>query len=244
MRVVGVIPARGGSQRLPRKNLLRLLGKPLMLYTLEKALEAATLDRVVVSTDDDEIASIARTCGADVITRPSELATADAPIDDALRHVVRRLRTEQRFVADIVVSMQANNPVRRKGEIDEVVQRLMETSWATAVATAYRVSQRPEWSKQVIDNLTMEIRPFMDAGAKYRMQDLSDLYLLDGSVIAIRAEVLEKTAGDRRVHAYLGDRVTILVHDAKYAVELDTAQDVERAEFYLSEHENCRGRSC
>jgi CMP-N,N'-diacetyllegionaminic acid synthase len=237
MRVIGVVPARGGSQRLPGKNLLPLLGKPLILYTLEKALEATTLDRVVVSTDDDEIARVGRTFGAEVIARPPDLATADAAIDDALRHVVERLRTEERFVADMIVSMQANNPVRRKGEIDEVVRRLIETPWATAVATAYRVSQRPEWSKQVIDKRTMEIRSFMDAGTKYRMQDLSDLYLLDGSVIAIRAEVLEKTAGDRRVHAYLGERVTILVHDAKYAVELDTAQDVERAEFYLSRHE-------
>jgi CMP-N-acetylneuraminic acid synthetase len=234
MKTIGVIPARGGSQRLPGKNLLRILGKPVIVYTIEAALEAATLDGVFVSTDDDAIAAVARAAGAEVVARPPELATAEAALDDALRHVLAHVNAQAGQPVDVVVSMQANNPVRRKGEVDEVVGRLRETPWATAVATAYKVSQRPEWAKRVVDSATLEVRPYMDAGTRYRMQDLEDLYLLDGATIAVQAKVLRRSAGDRRVHAYLGDRVRVLVHEPKYAVEIDNALDVERAEFYLS----------
>ena len=234
MTAIGVIPARGGSQRLPGKNLLSVLGKPLIAYTIEAALHASLLSRVLVSTDHPEIAKVARRFGAEVVIRPEELATADAPIDDSLRHVVKHLRTNGDSPIDIVVLMQANNPIRKKGEIDEVVRRVIASPSATAVATAFKISQRPEWTKKVINEETMEIGPFLDPGTKYRMQDLPDLYLLDGSIMAIRADVLEKTAGDRRVHAYLGDRVIILAHESKYAVEIDDSEDVELAEFYLS----------
>jgi len=234
MGVIGVIPARGGSQRLPGKNILRILGKPLIEYTIEIALQATMLDRVVVSTDHDGIADIAKAFGAEVVMRPKELATAEAPIDDALRHVVNFLKTNEGSSTEIVVSMQANDPVRRQGEIDEIVRRLMATPWATSIATAYKISQRPEWAKRIINEETMEIRPFLDPGTNFRMQDLPDLYLLDGSIIAVRTEVLERAAGDKRVHAYLGDRVAIFVHDSKYAVEIDELEDIELAEFYLS----------
>jgi len=232
--IIGVIPARGGSQRLPGKNIRPILGKPLVAYTIEAALEASTLARVIVSTDDDEIARISRDFGAEVVMRPKELASATAPIDDALRHVVDFLRENEGLSIEAVVSMQANNPVRKGGEIDDVVRRLIATPWATAVATAYKLSERPEWAKIVIDEQTMEIRPFMDAGTMYRMQDLRRLYLLDGATIAVPTEVLQKAAGDGRVHVYLGERIVIEVHDPMYAVEIDELEDVQLAEFYLA----------
>lgn len=235
MSIIGIIPARGGSLRVPGKNVLLLHGKPLIAYTIETALQASTLEKVLVSTDDPEIADVANKFGAQVIDRPPELATADAAIDDSLRHVVRHLEQEEGFATDIVVAMHANNPVRKHGEIDRVVARLKATPWATAIATAYKVSQRPEWSKVVVDEKTMEIRPAMDPGANYRMQDLPNRYLLDGSSIALRTEVLKRTAGDRRVHAYLGERVVIVVHEAKYATEIDEAEDVGLAEYHLSQ---------
>ena len=233
MRVIGVIPARWGSERLPRKNILPIRGKPLIAFTIEMALKASLLDRVIVSTDHHHIAETAKIFGAEVVMRPEELADAKSPIDDALRHVVRHLMEEEHFYGDIVVSMHAKVPVRKAGEIDQLVRRLEATPWATAIATARKVSQRPEWAKILIDEGTLEIRPFMDAGTSYRMQDLPDLYLLDGSIIAVRADVLQKTTGDRRVHAYLGDRVIIEVHDPMYAVEIDELKDVRLAEFYL-----------
>lgn len=232
--VVGIIPARGGSQRLPAKNVLPLCGKPLIAYTIEAALQSTKLDRFIVSTDDPEIGEVASHLGAEVVVRPKELATLEAPIDDSLRHVVSFLEEKENFLPGIVVLMQANNPIRKKGEIDAVLNKLIGVPWATAVGTAYKVKQRPEWAKLLISEETMEIRPFLDAGVAYRIQDLPDLYLLDGSVLAVRADVLKKTAGDRRVHAYLGDRVVIEVHERMYATEIDEWEDLKLAECFLT----------
>lgn len=218
---------------MPGKNIFPILNKPLIAYTIEKARETALLDRVIVSTDDDGISEIARKFGAEVVPRPAELSTAESPIDESLRHVVGYLREFEGLVVDIVVSLQANNPVRKKGEIDEVIERLRKHEWATAVATAYKVSQRPEWAKRLLDTKRMEIAPYANPGECYRHQDLPPLYLLDGSIIAVRAGVLDKTAGDRRVHAYLGERVSVVVHGRKYATEIDEPDDMELAEFYL-----------
>jgi len=91
VNVVGIIPARKGSKRLKNKNSLPLLGKPLMAYTIEAALRARNLDRVLVSTDGEEIARVARKWGVEVLNRPAELASDTSPIDESLRHVVDHL---------------------------------------------------------------------------------------------------------------------------------------------------------
>lgn len=233
MRIVCVIPARGGSLRVPGKNIYPLCGKPVISYAIDAARHSGILDRVIVSTDDADISAVAKAHGADVIKRPSKLATADAAIDDALRHVVSVLRESENFEPDIVVLLQANNPVRKEGEIDLVVKKLIASPEISAVATAYQVTQRPEWAKVVKDKGLMLAAPYMDAGTKYRMQDLPTLYLLDGSVIALRSAVLEQTTGDRRVHAYMGSNVMLHMHDRKYATEIDEYDDIELAEYYL-----------
>lgn len=233
-RAVGVIPARGGSERLPGKNIRLIAGKPLITYTIEAATQAACLSEVIVSTDDEQIARVATEYGSRVVLRPAELARADSPVDDALRHAGDHAQRHEDTPIDIVVFMQANVPVRKDGEIDEVVAKLRATPWATAVATGYRVQQRPEWMKRIMDRATMEIEPLMDAGTAYRTQDLPDLYLLDGAIVAVRTDVLRETVGDRRVHAYMGNRVVIVEHDPKYAVEVDEEADIEFAGFLLT----------
>jgi CMP-N-acetylneuraminic acid synthetase len=211
-----------------------IAGKPLIAYTIEAALKARFLGRVIVSTDDESIALVAKRHGAEVIMRPEALARDVSPIDDAYRHVLERLEEGKGFKPSVVVGMQANVPVRKNGEIDLVVERLLNTPWATAVATAYRIKERPEWMKRVKNQSTMEIQPFADPGTNYRMQDLPDLYLIDGGTIAVRAEVLKRTDGDRRVHAYMGDHVVIMEHERRFAVEIDDHEDVDLAEFFLS----------
>ena len=113
---VGIIPARAGSKGVPGKNIKPLLGKPMMAYVIEAALEAETLDRVIVSTDGEEIADVAREYGAEVIMRPSELAGDSSPMEDSLRHAVRKMDTYPL----LTVLLQANVPIRKPGAIDEV----------------------------------------------------------------------------------------------------------------------------
>ena len=229
-----VIPARGGSQRVPQKNLRELCGKPLIAYTIEMALRSRLCNKVAVSTDNDEIAAVAERHGASVIKRPSELARDTSPIDDALRHAVQTAESLSGQAVDIVVALQANVPVRKEGEIDAAVEKLLSTPECTAVATAYAVDQRPEWMK-VLDPESGWILPFMPPVQAYRMQDLPPLYLLDGGVIVLKKEILQAAAGVRTVHAYLGDRVALLVHDERYAVEIDHEHDFQKAEFYMNQ---------
>jgi len=209
-------------------------GKPLIAHTIGAARRARRLCRVIVSTDDEAISEVACRHGAEVIMRPADLARADSPIDDAYRHVLRCLADREGWVPDIVVGMQANMPVRRDGEIDEVVERLTACAPATAVATAKRVSERPEWMKRVVNPTIGEVMPVVDSGTSYRVQDLPELFLLDGAVIAVRAAVLQQAVGNRRTHAYCGERVVVHVHPRRYAIEIDDWDDVEMAEFFLS----------
>lgn len=232
MEILCVIPARGGSKRVPNKNIRNVLGKPLIAYTVESALESSLCTKVVVSTDDSEIARASKKIGADIIMRPDDIALDTSPIDDALRHAVRSLEKEEGVKYDIVVLLQANVPVRKKGEIDEVIKKLLKIKDATAVVTVYAIDQRPEWMK-MIDLDTGGIKPFMELTNLYRKQDLPELYLLDGAIIAVRTDALIETEGIKRIHSYLGDRVYPFIHDAKYAVEIDEEKDLELAEYYL-----------
>lgn len=233
MSVLCVIPARGNSKRISNKNIRILLGKPLIGYTIEAALESHLCDKVVVSTDDAKISKVASELGVEVIRRPAEIASETSAIEDALRHAVCYVEERDELSVDIVVLLQANVPVRRKGEIDQVIRRLKETEKASAVATGLVVDQRPEWMKTV-EKSTGKIKPFLKSSNLYRKQDLPELVLLDGAVLAIRKQVLMETEGVKTVHGFLGDNVYVVVHETKYATEIDEEEEFKLAEYYLS----------
>src|SRR3972149_6348384 len=102
MNILCVIPARGGSKRVSNKNIRKILSQPLIAYTIQSALQSRLCNKVIVSTDDSEIAAVAKDFGAEVITRPNELAMDNSPIDDALRHAVRHYEKKDGLHADIV----------------------------------------------------------------------------------------------------------------------------------------------
>jgi CMP-N-acetylneuraminic acid synthetase len=215
------------------KHVRDLCGKPLMAYTIEMALKSRLCNKVVVSTDNDEIGAVAGRYGAAVIMRPAELARDTSPFDDALRHALRAEEDSTGKNFDIVVALQANVPIRKDGEIDEAVEKLLSHPDFTAVATAYTIDQRPEWMK-ILDPESGLIRPFMPSAHAFRMQDLPTLYLLDGAIIVLRREPLLAAAGVLKVHAYMGERVGLLVHDERYATEIDHEPDFLKAEFYMN----------
>lgn len=231
--IIGIIPARGGSVRLPGKNIMMIAGAPVITHTIRAALACPELSRVIVSTDDAEIARVAKESGAEVIERPVALASSNSPIDDAYRHVLNHPGIAGPSESGVFVGMQANLPIRKGGELGILIRTLLATPWATAVATARRVSQRPEWMKRLKDSDSMEITPAAEPGTNFRNQDLPDLFLLDGAAMALRTDVVRNASGDRRVHSYLGDRVLIHVHDPCYAIEIDEIDDFELAEFHL-----------
>lgn len=180
--ILGVTPAREGSKGVPRKNMKPLAGKPLLAWTIEAAKAARRLDRYVVSTEDQEIAAVARRWGAEVLERPPELATDEATTLSVLQQVLNNIP------ADIVVVLQATSPIRDAGLIDRCIERFLETK-ADSLATGW-ICKYVEYGRNTL-----------------RRQDIPGFFYDDGNVYVINADLIR--AGDqygRRIEQMLTDR--------------------------------------
>ena len=127
--VLAIVPARGGSKTIPKKNIKFLNGKPLLSYTAEAALASHLVTKAILSTDDEEIAAVGRECGLDVpFMRPSHLATDLAPTLPVIQHAVAHMEAEEGFHSDIIIILQPTSPLRTAVHIDESLKLLMESS--------------------------------------------------------------------------------------------------------------------
>lgn len=227
MRVLGLIPARGGSKGVPRKNVRPLLGRPLLAYTAEAALGAALLDRVVLTTDDEEIATVGRQLGLDVpFIRPPHLASDTAPMIATVQHAVANLRASDDLY-DAVCLLQPTTPARSSAVIDECVEHL-DRSGADAVVTLLPVpsEHNPHWvyvrtPSGALTLATGESTPIA------RRQDLPPAFHREGSVYVTRTAVVEEGS-------LYGERVEGVVLDPASSVNIDTVEDWDRAERLLA----------
>jgi len=126
MKVLAIIPARGGSKGLPRKNIKPLLGKPLIVYTIEAAKASKYINRIIVSTEDTKIAEISEKYGIEVIFRPEELAKDDTPLVDVVIHVLEVLKKKEKYEPDIVILLQPTSPLRSSSDIDHALEIFLE----------------------------------------------------------------------------------------------------------------------
>jgi len=207
MDVLGLIPARGGSKGVSRKNLAEVAGKPLLAWTVEAARAASELTRVVVSTDDDEIAAEA---GVEVLRRPAELAADDTPMLDVVRHAVSELGP------DVVVLLQPTSPLRRAEHVDAAVRLLLETG-ADAVVSVVAVPHRysPEALMDVVDGRVVA------RGSARTRQEKALVYARNGpAVLALRSERLSDDLYGGDCRPYLMDPRDSLDVDDSFDLEL------------------------
>jgi CMP-N-acetylneuraminic acid synthetase len=228
MRVLAVITARGGSKGVPRKNIRILAGKPLLVWTAEAALAARRLARVIVSTEDDEIAEVARSAGVDVpIMRPRELAEDTTPTLPVLQHAVRELEaTGDRF--DAICLLQPTSPLRTAQMIDECVASL-DASGADSVVTTLPVPHQynPHWV--YFGEARGELRPALGEREPIpRRQNLPPAWHREGSIYVTRRDVL--VGG-----SLYGRRIVGYPVDPSRSVNIDTLHDWDRAEALLRE---------
>jgi CMP-N-acetylneuraminic acid synthetase len=223
MLVLGVVTARGGSKGVPRKNIRPLAGKPLLAYTADSALAATTLTRVVLSTDDEEVAACGREHGLEVpFMRPAELAHDTTPMLPVLIHVMGELeRSGERY--DALCLLQPTDPLRRAEDIDGCVH-LLEATGADSVITVQIVPHEynPHWV-YVRDGEYMRLSTG-EAEPIPRRQELPPAYHRSGSVYLVRRDVLMERG------SLYGDRVVGYVLPAGRAANIDTWGDWERAE--------------
>lgn len=218
-----LIPARGGSKGIPGKNLRPLLGQPLIVWTIEAALRAELVTRVVVSTDAEDIAAVARSAGAEVVMRPPELAGDTTPTEPVLAHVLQALRDSEEYVPDLLVLAQCTSPLRGAETMDQGIRLLLETGCDCVLTVAPVMHWR----------LRGEIGPEARWQPEYRYEDRgfsqqhAPKYSENGALYVLRRWVLE-TFGNR-----LGGDVRALVMDWAHSVDIDHPEDLDLAEKLL-----------
>lgn len=181
--VLAVIPARGGSKGLPRKNVLEVGGKPMIVHSLETARRARYVDRTVLSTDDAEIAEVARRFGGDVpFMRPAELARDESPIDRALIHALDQM--EQPY--DYLVLLEPTTPLRTAADIDACIA-LCRARNAPACISVSEPPHSPYWTVTLQSDDTVKLL-FGDSLLSARRQELPKAYMINGGVYVARVD--------------------------------------------------------
>jgi CMP-N-acetylneuraminic acid synthetase len=228
--VLGLITARGGSKAIPRKNIAPLGGYPLIAWTCAAARASTRLTRIVVSTDDAEIASIARSCGAEApFMRPPELAADDSPSIAAVRHAVDWLEREQRWQPSAVVLLQPTSPFRTGAHIDEALALLESKSADTVVSVTVVPHRFSPYSLMECDEGGW-LRDFWKtplAFDRFRRQSHPPLFARNGpAVLVSRRSVI---AGG----SLYGLRVAAYVMSAADSLDIDAPEDLEYAEMLV-----------
>lgn len=195
MNTLAVIPARGGSKRVPRKNVREVGGKPLIAHTIDQAAQADRIDRAIVSTDDDEIADTAREYGGDVpFERPESLATDDATSPPVIEHALDWIEAKGE-PPDTVVMLQVTSPLRTADDIDETVQTLHGNDEATSAISVSNFDTPPYWALEMGDD--GRVNSHFDREVLWvddipRSQDFETLYYPNGAVFAADVEVFRE----------------------------------------------------
>jgi len=226
-QVVALIPARGGSKSIPRKNIRLLAGYPLIAYSIAAGLAANTVTRILVSTDDPEIAEIARQYGAETpFLRPPELAQDNTPDLPVFQHALHWLDENEGWKPEIILQLRPTSPFRRVMHIDQAVYRLIERPEADAVRTVCVPFQNPFKMWRIQPDGFMQ--PLVDLGVPepYNMprQALPDVFWQTGYVDAAWSDTLMQK------NSMTGEYILPLVIDPSEWIDIDSPDDWRRAE--------------
>jgi len=228
--ILAMIPARGGSKTVPRKNIQPLADHPLIAYSIAAGLQAQRVSRVIVSTDDEEIAEIGRTYWADVpFLRPASLAqdeTVDLPV---FKHALEWLAENEAYQPEIVVQLRPTSPLRPPDCVDSAIEILLENNNSDSVRGVIPSGQNPYkmWRISSKGNLQPLIGNDFEEPYNMPRQQLPQTYWQTGYIDVIRAStILEKGSMS-------GDVILPLIMDPRYAVDIDTAKDHEYAQWIL-----------
>ena len=228
-KILGIITARGGSKGIPGKNIKELAGKPLIAYTIEAAKKSGVFDRVILSTDDEKIAEVARAHGCEVpFMRPAELAQDSTPHIPVIQHALAYLKENEDYVPNYVMILQPTAPLRTAAHIREAVA-LIEKSNADSVVSVTEVPghHHPRWQFSIDDANRLAIftgEPFSDIVR--RRQDLSKTYTRNGAIYLFKQEFLY----DSKEPNFYGNHVVAYVMKSEESVNIDTMEDWKEAE--------------
>ena len=235
MKIITIIPARGGSKGVPRKNIKELNGKPLIAYTIEEAKKSKYLNEIYVSTDDTEIKEVSERFGAIVIDRPEDLAQDKSPTLPVLKHAVKVLEKDGDKI-DLIVLLQATALFKKVEEIDRAIEIMIDSDYDSLMT----VSPTPKhfitnWQKEIDNGILInhhDKKPINDDKNAIRRQDLPTTYWKNGHIYIMKRKTLmeEDSLFGNKCHGFIIDRNDI--------VNIDSFEDFEYAEYLLQKVKN------
>ena len=224
MKILAIIPVRGGSKGIPGKNIKLLGGKPLLAYTSELALQSKYLTEVIVSTEDEPIGEVAKSLGVQVpFMRPMALAQDDTPTIDVLIHALEWYKNQTIFF-DAVCLLQVTSPIRTLEFLDKAIEKFMASD-CDSLVSVQKVPQEynPHWTFEVNEEGNLKIATG-EAEIIPRRQELPTAYHRDGSIYITKTDVLLKE------HSLYGKSTAFIESDPDFYVNIDTMEDWEKAE--------------
>ena len=227
--VVSLIPARGGSKGIPKKNIKKMLGKPLIAHTIKSSLGAKLIDRTLVSSDDPNIIKIAKDYDAEVpFVRPSNLAGDDILDFPVIKHAISYLIEEENYKPDILVYLRPTMPTRTSEEIDEAISLLVQNDEADSVRTTRFAPYPPHWMKRInssgfLEPYNQHVKPYVYT----RRQDLPEVVICDGYVDAAKVKAILKENNFPP-----GNKLALFKSDTPF-IDIDTQDEWEICEYYM-----------
>ena len=225
MKVVAVIPARGGSKSIPKKNIAMVAGKPLIAYTIEVALQSKYIDRVIVSTDDREIADISKHCGAEVpFMRPAEYATDDATTLSVLQHAIKWLEDNEGYEPEVILILEPTSPLRIADDVDGAIKLLADTD-CDSVTGLCEVEHNPYRMRTIVEG---RVHNFIDSPVAYaKRQDLPPVYRHSGTIYITRTRIVKD---ENRI---FGDDNRAFMVPLERSIDIDGRFELEIADMIL-----------
>jgi len=225
--ILGLIPARGGSKGLSRKNIKPLLGKPLIVWTIKQAFASKYIDRVVVSTDDKEIAEISKKYGAEVpFMRPKELAEDNAKGIDVVLHAIDWLReNDKQKQYDLIILLQPTSPLRITDDIDKTIE-LLFLKKAKAIVSVCEVDHHPLWANTLPEDGCMKDFIRKEIMNKNR-QELPVYYRLNGAIYSAYCNYIKERK------SFFGKETFAYIMPKNRSVDIDNEIDFELAEILI-----------
>ncbi len=227
-RILGLIPARGGSKGLPRKNILPFLEKPLIAWSIEVAYASKFLDRTIVSTDDEEIASVARQWGAEVpFLRPSKFAEDTSPTIDAVLYTIDVLR-DKGDEYDYIALIEPTSPLRKKDDIDNCIRTLLDVPETDALVTLGEVHlEHPRIMKRISNGL---VRSYTDLPIIFQRQEADPAYFPYGVLYLTKVEMLY------RYKTFYPEKLIPFYIERWQNYEIDDEVDFKISEFIMKNY--------
>lgn len=230
MKLLAIIPARGGSKGVLRKNIRLVAGKPLIAWSILAAKAARSVDRVVISTEDADIAATARAWGAEVIERPAELARDDTATLPVLRHVVEHLAATEQYCPDAVLTLQPTSPLRTARHIDDAAALFAADASADSLVSCIEVPHIFHPRSVMRRSAAGYLEPYLADAQPTRRQDKEAVFARNGAAVYI-------TRADRLTEFVFGGRLLAYMMNEEDSVDIDSEADLARADALLMARE-------